>query len=146
MEFRNNATWGAICKATCEEEACTLFAVDTYGDGKLYTLVVPEAFSDIKYFPENVLKRMRKEFDVNGIHIDAKGQISIFTYDNDTFVIYPYVDNNTYDSDILVYVKNAKALQTFAGNEILPLYTENDEAVFRLRAQVGKYDGYKIIR
>lgn len=146
MEFRNNATWGAICKATCEEEACTLFAVDTYGDGKLYTLVVPETFSDIKYFPENILKRMRKEFDVNGIHLDAKGQISIFTYDNDTFVIYPYVDNNTYDSDILVYVKNAKALQTLTGSEILPLYTENDEAVFRLRAQVGKYDGYKIIR
>lgn len=147
LEFRNNATWGAICKAICEEEACTLFAIDTYGKGKLYTMVLPDAFSDIKYYPETVLGRMRKEFAVNGTRIDGKGQISLFAYDNDTFVIYPYVDNNTYDSDINVYVKDAKSLERLSdGKEILPLYTDNGEAVFRLRAQAGKWDGFVIKR
>ncbi|MBQ8177392.1 MAG: hypothetical protein IJ035_10210 [Oscillospiraceae bacterium] len=147
MEFRNNATWGAICKGISEEEACTLFAIDTYGDGQMYTLVVPETFADIKHYPETVLNRMRKEFAVNGIRIEGKGQISIFAYDNDTFVIYPYVDNNTYDSDITVHIKDAKAVAKLSdGKEILPLYMENDEAVFRLRAEVGKFVGYKIIR
>ncbi len=147
LEFRNNATWGAVCKGICEEEACTLFAVDTYGDGQMYTLVVPEAFSDIKHYSENVLNRMRKEFAVNGIRMEGKGQISIFAYDNDTFVVYPYVDNNTFDSDIMVCIKDAKAVEKLSdGKEILPLYTENGEAVFRFRAEVGRFEGYKIIR
>jgi len=146
MEFRNNATWGAVCKAVCEEEACTLFAHDTYGDGKLYTMVVPEAFSDIKYLPENILDRMRKEFTVNGVRLEAKGQISIFHYDNDSFVLYSYVDNDTYDCDIKVFVNGATALVDQSGNEILPLYTENGEASFRLRAEVGKYKAYFIKR
>ncbi len=147
MEFRNNATWGAICKGISEEEACTLFAIDTYGNGQLYTLVVPETFADVKHYPEIVLNRMRKEFSVNGIRIEGKGQISIFAYDNDTFVVYPYVDNNTYDSDVTVHIKNAKTIAKLSdGKEIAPLYIENDEAVFRLRAEVGRFAGYRIIR
>lgn len=147
MEFRNNATWGAICKGISEEEACTLFAIDTYGDGQMYTLVVPETFADIKHYPETVLNRMRKEFAVNGIRMEGKGQISIFAYDNDAFVVYPYVDNNTYDSDITVHIKGAKAIARLSdGKEITPLYEENGEAVFRLRTEVGKFAGYRIIR
>ncbi len=146
LEFRNNATWGAVCKAICEEEACTLLAHDTYGNGSMYTLVLPEAFSEIKYYPETVLSRMRKEFAANGIRMDGKGQISLFVYDNDTFVIYPYVDNGTYDSDIMVYIDGAKSISELGGREILPLYTENGEAAFRLRTQVGKFIGYKINR
>ena len=147
MEFRNNATWGAVCKAFSEEESCTLFARDTYGSGQMYTLVVPDVFADIKYLPQTVLSRIRREFAVNGIRMDGKGQISIFAYDNDTFVIYPYVDNNTYDSDITVFVKDAVSLSRLdSGKEIMPLYTENGEAAFRLRASVGKFDGYKINR
>lgn len=147
MEFRNNATWGAICKGISAEEACTLFAIDTYGDGQMYTLVVPETFADIKHYPETVLNRMRKEFAVNGIRMEGKGQISIFAYDNDTFVVYPYVDNNTYDSDVTVHINDAKAIAKLSdGKKITPLYIENGEAVFRLRAEVGRFAGYRIIR
>ena len=145
LEFRNNSTWGAVCKAICEEEACTLFALDTYGIGQIYTLVVPEAFSEIKYYPQSVLTRMRKEFAVNGIRFDGRPQVSLFAYDNDTFVIYPYVDNNTCDSDAMVYIKGAKSLTDITnGRELLPLYTENGEAAFRIRAQVGRFVGYRI--
>lgn len=147
MEFRNNATWGAICKAISEEEACTLLAVDTYGKGKLYTMVLPDVFSDIKYYPETVLNRMRKEFAVNGIRMEGKGQISIFAYDNDAFVVYPYVDNGTYDSDITVFVKDAESLSVLSdGREIKPLYIENGESAFRLRVQVGKWSAYSVNR
>lgn len=147
LEFRNNATWGAICKAICEEDACTLLSRDTYGGGQMMTMVIPEAFSDIKYLPAPVLSRMRKEFAVNGIRLEAKGQISIFIYDNDSFVIYPYVDNGTYDSDITVFIKDAKSITRLSdGRETLPLYTENGEAAFRLRVHVGKFDGFCIKR
>ena len=147
LEFRNNATWGAICKGINEEEAYTLLSRDYYGDGQMYTLVIPESFSDIKYYPEVVLNRMREEFQVNGIYLSGDPMISLFAYDNDTFVIYPYVDRDTKDSDILVHIKNAKSIENVDyPHTIQPLYVEKDYAVFSLRATVGKFIGYKINR
>ncbi|MBQ9947948.1 MAG: hypothetical protein IJO91_06120 [Oscillospiraceae bacterium] len=147
LEFRNNATWGAVCKAIAEEEACTLLARDAYGNGQMYTLVLPEVFSDIKYLPDTVLSRMRREFSVNGIRLDTKGQISLFVYDNDCFVIYPYVDNDTYDSDITVFIDDAESITDIStGRTISPLYTENGTSAFRLRAQVGKIAAFRITR
>lgn len=147
MEFRNNATWGAVCKGINEEEAYTLLARDFYGDGQMYTLVIPESFSDIKYYPEVVLNRMREEFQVNGIYLSGNPMISLFAYDNDTFVLYPYVDRDTKDSDILVHIKNAKSIESVDyPHTIQPLYMEKDYAVFALRATVGKFSGYKINR
>ena len=147
MEFRNNATWGAICKGINEEEAYTLLARDTYGNGQMYTLVIPESFSDIKYYPEVVLNRMREEFQVNGIYLSGNPMISLFAYDNDTFVIYPYVDRDTKDCDIFIHIKNAKSITSLNANyTIQPLYCEKDYAVFSLRTMVGKFFGYKINR
>lgn len=147
MEFRNNATWGAICKGINEEEAYTLLARDYYGEGQMYTLVIPESFSDIKYYPEVVLNRMREEFQVNGIYLSGNPFISLFAYDNDTFVIYPYVDRDTKDSDILVHIKDAKSIESLDyPHAIPPLYMEKDCAVFALRATVGKFSGYRINR
>lgn len=147
MEFRNNATWGAVCKGINEEEAYTLLARDFYGDGQMYTLVIPESFSDIKYYPEVVLNRMREEFQVNGIYLSGNPMISLFAYDNDTFVLYPYVDRDTKDSDILVHIKDAKSIESEDyPHTIQPLYVEKDYAVFALRATVGKFSGYKINR
>ncbi len=147
LEFRNNATWGAICKGIAEEEAYTLFARDTYGDGQMYTLVVPESFSDLKYYPNVVRDRMRKEMAVNGIYITGDPMISLFAYDNDTFVIYPYVDADTKDSDIFVHIQDAVSItEVMSGRVIEPLYKEKDEAVFCLRATIGKFVGYKVNR
>ncbi len=147
MEFRNNATWGAVCKGIAEEDAYTLFALDTYGDGQMYTLVVPESFSDLKYYPNVIRDRMRKEFTVNGISLTGDPMISLFAYDNDTFVIYPYVDADTRDSDIYVHICDATAIENVTNGQIIePLYYDKNEAVFCLRATVGKFAGYRIHR
>lgn len=147
MEFRNNATWGAVCKGIAEEEAYTLFALDTYGAGQMYTLVVPESFSDLKYYPNVIRDRMRKEFAVNGIYLTGDPMISLFVYDNDTFVIYPYVDAETRDSDIYVHIKDAASIVNVENGQIIePLYRKKEEAVFCLRATVGTFCGYQIQR
>ena len=147
LEFRNNATWGAICKGIAEEEAYTLLARDTYGKGQMYTLVVPESFSDIKHYPNLILNRMRKEFAVNGIYLEGDPMIGLFVYDNDTFVLYPYVDADTRDSDVFLHIEGAKALKiTGMERTIDPLYTRNGEAVFCLRASIGKFACYQVVR
>ncbi|MCR5734869.1 MAG: hypothetical protein K6G22_09720 [Lachnospiraceae bacterium] len=151
LEFRNNATWGAICKAVKDEESYTLFARDTYGDGQLYTLVIPEAFSDIQRYPAMVLNRMREEFAVRGIRIEGAPMISLFVYDNDTFVIYLYADRHTNDADITVFVKKEEGKDIvlksiLRESEIKPLYVnEKGEAAFVIRAYTGRYEGYRIV-
>lgn len=147
LEFRNNATWGAVCKGIADEEAYTLLARDTYGKGQMYTLVVPDSFSDLKNYPNLILNRMRKEFAVNGIYLEGNPMISLFVYNNDTFVLYPYVDNHTFDSDVCVHIKGGTALiQPDTGRTVEPLYTRDGEAVFCLRTTVGKFACYKVVR
>lgn len=149
VEFRNNATWAALCKGLKNEESYTLLCEDTYGKGKMMTMVVPDCFSEIRELPKEVLGRLRKEFSVNGIWFEGDANVSLFPYDNDTFVVYNYVTSWANSCDIYVHIKDAKKLVPFVKRnwgpqEILPLYTEGDEAVFKIAANVGRFDGYKI--
>ncbi|MBO5347659.1 MAG: hypothetical protein J6A45_05960 [Lachnospiraceae bacterium] len=113
----------------------------------MYTLVVPESFSDLKYYPNVIRDRMRKEFAVNGIYLTGNPMISLFAYDNDTFVIYPYVDADTRDSDIYVHIQDAASIVNVESGQVIePLYFDKEEAVFCLRATVGKFAGYRIQR
>lgn len=147
LEFRNNATWGALCKATKDEESYTLLARDTYGDGEMILLTVPDAFSDIKRLPVPVLNRMRKEFAVNGTYIDAEPMISTFHYDNNSFILYQYADNSTIDTEVIIRVDGAKSLtEVTSGREIKPRYMDENEAVFAVRSHVGGLTGYHINR
>ena len=151
VEFRNNATWAALCKGLKNEESYTLLCEDTYGKGKMMTVVIPESFTDIRELPAEVLTRIRKEFAVDGIYIEGPANISIFPYDNDTFVLYDYVTSWADDADILVHIKGAKKLapmvsRKYGPKEILPLHTEGEDSVFKLPVRVGRFDGYRIER
>ncbi len=151
MEFRNNSTWGALCKGLKNEESYTLLARDTYGDGQMMTIVVPDAFPDFGRLPAPVLYRLRKEFDACGIVLEGDAGIGLFIYDNDTFVVYPYATSNANDADVLIHinghVKDLTALNNrWIKEPVKPLYERNGETVFAIRTRVGKYDGWKINR
>ena len=90
---------------------------------------------------------MRREFTVNGVYLEGEPWISIFHYDNDSFVLYQYVDRDTIDTEVLVHVKDAVSLTEVTSKEVLlPLYQDADEAVFRVRTRVGKWNGYRVNR
>ena len=111
------------------------------------TLCVPESFSDLKYLPVPMLSYMRREFRVNGVYLEGAPMISLFHYDNDSFILYPYLDRETHDTDIFLHVQDAKALtEVVSGKRVEPLYTEAGEAVFRIHAVVGKFRGYHVER
>ncbi len=147
LEFRNNSTWGALCKGIRDEEACTLFAEDTYGEGQIYTLNVPTMFSDIQYYPKEVLTRMRRECRVNGVFLEGNPWVSLFVYDNDTVALYPYVDRNTHDDDMYLHaVDTDKLIDLMTGSEVEPLYKKDNDSVFRLRTRCGSPLAYKLVK
>ena len=150
-EFRNNATW-AVVKAAREEESFGLLLRDDYCGGHLWTLAIPDAFPDLYHLPAPVISRIRQQFPVNGVWLEGPGRISLFVYDNGSFVMYPYVMEGVQREMVRVHVQGALALENplwkgrFGSGRIEPVYTRDGEAVFELPADPGKYVLYKIIR
>ena len=145
-EFRNNSTW-AVVKACHGEESYGILLRDDYCDGHLWTLAVPDAFPDLYRLPAPALSRIRQQFPVNGVWLEGPARISLFVYDNDSFVLYPYVMENVHREVMRVHVRGASAL-TVPGRKqpIAPLYQRDGEAVFELPALPGQYVLYRIER
>lgn len=150
LEFRNNSTWGALCKGLREQESFTILARDTYGDGEMKTMVVPDSYSMFNKLPAAVLSKLRKEFAINDIWFEGDAGTSLFAYDNDTFILYTYVTSFANDCDIMIHIKGAKKLEMLNSRypfpPMDPLYTAGEDAVFKFRARVGAFAGFKIIR
>ena len=153
-EFRNNSTW-AVVKVADSEESFGILLKDTYGKGQMWTLAVPDSFPDLYKLPGKALTRIRREFPAAGAYLECKAGISLFPYDNNTFILYPYVTAQSRPSVLYVHVfGRVKALEmpvrrnpmTGETIRVLPLYSRDDETVFELPAIPGKYELYRIIR
>ncbi len=145
-EFRNNATW-AIVKAVHQEESYGILLRDSYGQGTIYTLAVPDSFPDLYRIPSLALSRIRQAIPVNGIWLEGAPRISLFPYDNDTFILYPYVMDGTQREIVRIHIRNASRLTLpLSGKEILPLYKRDEESVFEVPAIPGQYVLYRIDR
>ena len=145
-EFRNNATW-AVVKAAHDEESYGILLRDDYCDGHLWTLAVPDAFPDLYRLPAPVISRIRQQFPVGGVWLEGDNRVSLFVYDNDTFIVYPYVMEGVQRQVVQLHVKGAKALdEPVQGKRLESKYTNGDEAVFEVPAMPGQYVIYRIVR
>ena len=145
-EFRNNATW-AVVKAVHGEESYGILLRDHYGKGTLWTLAVPDAFPDFYHIPAEALGRIRQAMPVNGLWMECPAGVSLFIYDNDSFILYPYVMSATQFRLVKVHAAGAKALvNPVTGKRIEPLYCDGGEAVFELPSKSGEYAIYRIER
>jgi len=154
-EFRNNSSW-ALAKVAESEESFGLLLRDTYGKGQMLTLAVPDSFPDLYKLPGSVLTRLRMEFPGNGIYLECKAGISLFPYDNGSFIVYPYATGASQPATIRIHIRgDIRALEmplqrNFLtgknGLRIAPLYRKDGETVFEARTQPGEYALYKIVK
>ena len=153
-EFRNNSTW-AVVKAAESEESFGILLKDTYGKGQMWTLAVPDNYPDLYKLPGKVLTRIRREFPAGGAYLECRAGISLFPYDNDTLIVYPYVTSTSQPAAAYLHVAGeAKALEmperkdflTGGKRRIEPVYARDGETVFELRTMPGQYELYRIIR
>ena len=114
----------------------------------MLTLAVPDSFSDLYHLPADVLTRIRAALPVNGIHLEGDALISLFHYDNGTFILYPYVDEGTQPSICRIHTPaDVKALEMpVTGRTLAPLYADATEAVFEFRAMPGHYTLFKPVK
>ena len=152
-EFRNNSTW-AVVKVADTEESFGILLKDTYGKGQMWTLAVPDSFPDFYKMPGRALTRLRREFNT-GVYLESKAGVSLFPYDNDTLILYPYVTSAAQPSTVYLHTPgDVQALEMPARKNprtgeplrIQPAYRQEEETVFELPALPGRYDLYRLLR
>ena len=67
--------------------------MDRYSKGILYVLTIPDNFNDLYSLPEGVLNAIRSYVMADfPVRLDAPAGVSLFAYDNHTFVVQSFLD------------------------------------------------------
>jgi hypothetical protein len=90
LDYETNDAWPVV-RGTANGYGAPLLLMDHYGRGNLYVLTVPDNFRDLYDLPQPVLTAIKsyvmRDFAVT---MDAPSQVSLFAYDNGTFVLESY--------------------------------------------------------
>lgn len=67
-----------------------------YSKGNLYVLTIPDNFSDLYNFPPEVLNKIRQVMGAQmNVQIEGPSKISLYVYDNNTFIVESFSDTET---------------------------------------------------
>ncbi len=95
ISFMTNDGWPEV-RLTANGNGAPLLLQNHYSKGLLYVLAVPENPNDLYSLPQPVLTSLRRyllrDFPVQ---FDAPSQVSLFAYDNQTFVTESFLDQPT---------------------------------------------------
>jgi hypothetical protein len=92
IRFLTNDAW-PIIRGIADNNAFPILLMNQYGKGKLFVLTIPDNFTDLYEIPEPALNAIRGyilgDFPVR---IDAPAKVSLFAYDNGTFIVESFRD------------------------------------------------------
>jgi hypothetical protein len=111
-----------------------------YSNGFLFVLVIPENFADLYNLPAEALNRLRQVLtqDLN-IRIEGPSQISLFIYDNNTFIVNSFLPR---DENIKIIInKNISEIQNILSGEKLTGKKEKNPVVWgRINEEVSTFE------
>jgi hypothetical protein len=95
IAFLTNDAW-PIVRGTANGRGAPLLLMDRYSRGILYVLTIPENANDLYALPQPVLTAIRRYIQSGFPFIlDAPSKVSLFAYDNHTFVVESFLDTST---------------------------------------------------
>ena len=87
MRHYENDTWTGIPFSTADY-AYPMAVSASYGRGTFYALAIPDDFADLYRMPQSVLNQIRGLLGHDlFVGLDAPGHVSLFAYDNRTFIV-----------------------------------------------------------
>lgn len=88
IHFQNNDSWELVAGFE-HRSSCPLFLKTEYGTGKLYVWTIPENPGLLANLPKEVLNPIRAALTTDApVLLKGSGDIMLFTYDNDVFILY----------------------------------------------------------
>lgn len=107
LRFLTNDAWPLV-RGIADNNGFPVLLMNQYGKGTLYVLTIPENFTDLYQIPEGTLNAIRSYVLGNfPVRVEAPSKVSIFAYDNGTFVVESFRDQA---SDVTVLASNASSL------------------------------------
>ena len=92
ISFQTNDAW-PIVRGTANGRGAPLLLMDKYSKGILYVLTIPENANDLYSLPQPVLTDLKRYLMARfPVWMDAPAKVSLFAYDNRTFVVESYLD------------------------------------------------------
>jgi hypothetical protein len=95
IRFFTNDAWPVI-RGIADNNGFPILLMDTYASGKLFVLTVPDNFTDLYKLPEPTLNALRSYLMGSfPVRIEAPAKVSLFAYDNNSFVVQSFRDQPT---------------------------------------------------
>jgi hypothetical protein len=92
VTYRTNDSWELVSAIAGDNGWPILHDAD-YLDGQLQVLTIPENFSDLSNYPEPVLNAIRRVVTAPlPVKLEAPGKVSLFVFDNGTFIVHNFRD------------------------------------------------------
>ena len=112
LRFLTNDAWPVV-RGIGDNNGFPMMLMNEYGKGTLYVMTIPDNFTDLYLLPAGELNAIRSyvmgDFPVR---IEAPSKVSIFAYDNGTFIVESFRDEA---APITVLATGAKSLTDLAG-------------------------------
>lgn len=92
ITYRTNDSWELV-SAVAGDNGWPLLHDADYLKGHLQVLTIPENFADLSNYPAPALNAIRRV--ITGalpVRLEAPGKVSLFVYDNDTFIVHNFRD------------------------------------------------------
>jgi hypothetical protein len=92
ITYRTNDSWELV-SAVAGDNGWPLLHDADYLTGHLQVLTIPENFADLSNYPAPALNAIRRV--ITGalpVKLEAPGKVSLFVYDNDTFIVHNFHD------------------------------------------------------
>jgi hypothetical protein len=95
LRFHTNDAW-ALVSAMSDNVGFPLLLMDRYGKGVLYIWTMPDNFHHLYRLPPAVTSAI-KDVVMKGffVRLDGPSQVALFAYDNHTFVVESFLDQET---------------------------------------------------
>jgi hypothetical protein len=95
IRYLTNDAWELIGCLTQGTGYPLLIQAD-YAKGVLYVLVIPDDLGDLYKLPPEVLTQIKEVLAKDlPVRLDSAGQVSLFVYDNDTFIVESFLPQAT---------------------------------------------------
>ncbi|HAO80964.1 MAG TPA: hypothetical protein DCQ92_18745 [Verrucomicrobia subdivision 3 bacterium] len=124
IDFLTNDAW-PIVRALAEGGTYPILLMDRYAKGVIYVWAIPENFSDLYLLPGALTGAIKNQI-MRGfpVRLDGPGQVALFAYDNNTFIVESYLPAET---DVKVSVAgNFTQLKNLVTGETLNQQTQTE--------------------
>jgi hypothetical protein len=95
LDFLTNDAWPVV-RALADGSTYPVLLMDRYAQGTLLVWTMPDNFSDLYRLPPSVTSAIKdqvmRDFPVR---VDGPGQVALFAYDNNTFIVESYLPQTT---------------------------------------------------